>query len=72
MLWKTIVSEAQMDSNIEHIKLMLQNHHRTKSSIMESAIINRLDKSLFTYDSELSMRVEYIKSKSELNVLRKL
>ena len=36
------------------------------------SIAKRLDKSLLTYDDELSKGVEYIQSKSELTVLKKL
>lgn len=61
-----------MNPNIEHIKEMLSQHHRDKSTIMETAIKDRLNKSLFTYDKELDNGVGYIKNKSELNVLKKL
>ena len=55
-----------MESNLEHIKQQLSNHHRDKSVILEQAIIERLNKSLFTYSSELDGGVTYIKNKSEL------
>jgi hypothetical protein len=39
---------------------------------MSNAIKERLDKSLRTYDQELSLGVEYVTQKSEINVLKKL
>jgi hypothetical protein len=61
-----------MNANIEHIRHMLSLHHRDKSTIMETAITTRLNKSLFTYDKELNSGVEYVQGKSTLNVLKKL
>ena len=61
-----------MVDNIEHIKQLLSQHHRDKSTIMENAVANRLNKSLSTYDKELNSGVEYIQAKSTLNVLKKL
>ena len=61
-----------MKSNIEHIQQMLDLHHRDKSVIMETAIMNRLNKSLFTYSDELDKGLTYMSYKSELNVLKKL
>lgn len=61
-----------MDSNLEHIEHMLSLHHRDKTTIMETAITDRLTKSLCTYVEELDSGVEYITNKSELNVLKKL
>jgi hypothetical protein len=50
----------------------LSKRHRTRQEIMEMAINGRLNKSLQTYDKELSLGVEYITQKSEINVLKKL
>lgn len=61
-----------MNSDIEHIKQMLSKHHRNKSDILAESIAKRLDKSLLTYDDELSKGVKYIQNKSELTVLKKL
>ena len=61
-----------MNSKLEHIKYMLSLHHRDRNTIMEKAVITRLNKSLLTYDKELSSGVEYIQNKSTLNVLKKL
>lgn len=57
---------------IEHIQKQLSERHRTRQEIMEEAINNRLMKSLQTYDKELSLGVNYVTQKSELNVLKKL
>ena len=57
---------------IKHIQEQLNNRHRNRQEIMEMAINARLDKSLQTYNKELSLGVEYIAQKSELNVLKKL
>lgn len=61
-----------MISKLEHIKYMLSLHHRDRDSIMEGAVIARLNKSLLTYDKELTSGVEYIQNKSTLNILKKL
>ena len=61
-----------MNSKIEHIRKMLSEHHRNREEMMENAIIDRLNKSLNTYDKELSSGVDYISNKSELNVLKRL
>jgi hypothetical protein len=57
---------------LEHIDQMLSHYHRSKSEIMENAVATRLTKSLNTYDKELNSGVEYVQSKSTLNVLKKL
>ena len=61
-----------MDSNIEHIAQMLSQRHRNPYVIMKEAVMERLDKSLTTYDDELDKGVSYIQNKSEINVLKKL
>jgi hypothetical protein len=57
---------------ITQIQEQLSKRHRTRQEIMEMAINGRLNKSLQTYDKELSLGVEYITQKSEINVLKKL
>lgn len=57
---------------ITQIQEQLSKRHRTRQEIMEMAINARLNKSLQTYDKELSLGVEYVAQKSELNVLKKL
>ena len=57
---------------IEHIREQLALRHRSKNEIMSKAISERLDKSLQTYEKELSLGADYVAQKSELNVLKKL
>ena len=57
---------------LEYIREQLNSRHRTRHEIMSNAINERLDKSLQTYTKELSLGVEYVAQKSELNVLKKL
>lgn len=57
---------------VNHIKEQLALRHRSRTEIMSEAIKERLNKSLLTYDQELSLGVEYVTQKSELNVLKKL
>lgn len=57
---------------LEHIQKQLNERHRTRQEIMKEAINIRLMKSLQTYEEELSLGVEYVTQKSELNVLKKL
>ena len=59
-------------NQIDHIKEQLSLRHRDKPEIMKSAINERLNKSLQTYDKELTSGVTYITRKNELNVLKKL
>ena len=61
-----------MMCGIEHVRQMLSQHHRDKSTVMEDAVLHRLNKSLLTYDQELDSGVEYVQHKSVLNVLKKL
>jgi hypothetical protein len=61
-----------MLEEITHIEKMLSIHHRPKKEIMKRAILDRLDKSLYTYQRELDIGVLSVSSKSELNVLKKL
>lgn len=57
---------------IEHIKEQLATRHRSRHEIMGTAIKERLNKSLQTYEQELALGVEYVSQKSEINVLKKL
>lgn len=59
-------------TNLEHIREQLSLRHRNKSEIMRTAINERLNKSLQTYENELTSGVTYITRKSEINVLKKL
>lgn len=55
-----------------HIEEQLKLRHRPRHQVMESAIKDRLSKSLLTYDKELTLDAQHIAQKSELNVLKKL
>ena len=57
---------------LDHIREQLAMRHRSRYDIMSTSIKDRLDKSLQTYEQELSLGVEYISQKSETNVLKKL
>lgn len=61
-----------MTNILIHIEEQLKLRHRNRQQIMENAIQERLNKSLATYDKELSLCAEHIAQKSELNVLKKL
>ena len=61
-----------MNADLLHIEKMLSERHRSKNTIMAEAINKRLTKSLLTYEKELEAGCEYISSKNEINVLKKL
>ena len=61
-----------MRFNLGHIQDMLESRHRSRNEIMEKAVEERLNKSLLEYTRTLDTGVEYVASKSELNVLKKL
>ena len=61
-----------MNADLLHIEKMLAERHRSKNAIMTEAISERLTKSLLTYEKELDAGCEYISSKNEIKVLKKL
>ena len=50
----------------------LNNYKRDKSSLLEMYIRARLDKSLKEYCNELQSSMEYLQTRNEINVARKL
>lgn len=61
-----------MRSIISHIEKSLKERHRPTYQFMAEQVQNRLTKSLITYEKELSVGTDYIGTKNELNVLKKL
>ena len=61
-----------MNCNLSHIELMLSCRHRDKQLMMEESVNERLSKSLLTYMNELDDGCDYVVTKNELNVLKKL
>lgn len=60
------------DQQLLHIERMLKNRHRDRHTIMKENISERLNKSLFTYISDLDNSIEYIKTKKDTSVIKKL
>lgn len=61
-----------MGNEIDRIMKQLSIRHRTRDTIMKDAVSCRLDKSLDTYDKDLTRGASYVLQKNELNVLKKL
>lgn len=60
------------DQQILHIERMLKSRHRDRHTIMKDSVSERLNKSLFTYISDLDNSIEYIKNKKDTSVIKKL
>lgn len=60
------------DQQLLHIERMLKSRHRDRHTIMKDSINERLNKSLFTYISDLDSSIEYIKTKKDTSVIKKL
>lgn len=60
------------DQQLLHIERMLKSRHRDRYTLMKECISERLNKSLFTYVSELESSIEYIKTKKDTSVIKKL
>lgn len=60
------------DQQLLHIERMLSRRHRDRHTIMKECVSERLNKSLFTYNSDLDRSIEYIKTKKDTSVIRKL
>lgn len=50
----------------------LNNHKRDKAMLLEMYINDRLNKSLETYYKELSDSLQYLATKSDIKILKKL
>ena len=61
-----------MKALLNHIELALEEHHRTPYQFMSDAVKDRLNLSLKTYEEELESGANYVATKSELNVIKKL
>ena len=60
------------DKQLLHIERMLKSRHRDRHTIMRDSISERLNKSLLTYVSDLDSSIEYIKTKKDTSVIKKL
>lgn len=50
----------------------LLKHKREKTSIMQEAIANRLDKALESYSHDLSIKCEYLRHRDNLKLINKI
>ena len=50
----------------------LNNHKRSKFNAFQDAVSSRLDKALESYKYSLSVSEEYLSTRNEINVLKKL
>ena len=60
------------DQQLLHIERMLKSRHRDRHTIMKDSVSERLNKSLLTYVSDLDSSIEYIKTKKDTSVIKKL
>ena len=60
------------DQQLLHIEGMLNSRHRDRHTILKESISERLNKSLFTYISDLDSSIEFIKTKKDISVIKKL
>lgn len=60
------------DQQLLHIERMLNSRHRDRHTILKESISERLNKSLFTYISDLDSSIEFIKTKKDISVIKKL
>lgn len=61
-----------LKTHLYQIKQDLQGHHRSKSSLLEYYIQQRLMQSLHTYYKEVSQSAQYLYSKNPTNIIRNL
>ena len=59
-------------SKLYYILEDIQNYKHTRSDAQELNVQNRLDKALEQYVKQTSISVEYLSTKNEINVLKKL
>ena len=50
----------------------LLKHKREKTSIMQEAIANRLDKALESYSHDLNIKCEYLRHRDNLKLINKI
>ena len=60
------------DQQLLHIERMLNIRHRDRHTILKESISERLNESLFTYISDLDSSIEFIKTKKDISVIKKL
>ena len=50
----------------------LSRHHRPKSEIIESSVVDRLDKALISYMDSLNKSYDYLKYRDNIRVLKRM
>lgn len=64
--------EENLDMELNSLLEELHEHHRSRDAIFIAAVVQRLDKSLASYDSDLMESVEYLARRKPDRLMRKL